>query len=97
MGVDWEKQPRNPKTGRWELDDEHQRRDCWLRLRLTEAERLAIQTDANYLDMTITGYILAAIEQFKLQFRRAKERKPVEKTHQQRLYERRRQRRQGWP
>lgn len=59
MGVDWEKQPRNPETGQWELRGRADRRDRWLKIRITSDDLETIYQAAAGHGMTVTAYVVA--------------------------------------
>lgn len=58
MGIDWEKQPRNPETGRWLEKKYPENRNRMLQIRLTGDEMEQIYRAAAVRGMTVTAYVV---------------------------------------
>lgn len=58
MGVDWDKQTRDPVTGRWYSDDPRFER---LILRLTDEDRKLIEDGARRSGLSMTEFVLTAV------------------------------------
>lgn len=58
---DWQSQPRDSKTGRWERRGKYPRSES-LRLRLTRRERRLLELAAMAEGMTMTEWVLRAID-----------------------------------
>ena len=57
-GNDWQSQPRDPETGRFEQREKGQPRSEMIQLRLTPRERQQIEADASAMGMTLTAWLV---------------------------------------
>ena len=55
---DWQSQPRDPETGRWDCREKNQPRTEMFCLRLTPQERRQLDEAAKAADMTVTKFVL---------------------------------------
>ena len=62
MGWDWEKQPRDPATGRWMRPPEREPRDRLIMLRMTGEEYRQLTEAARAGGLTYTAVIMAGLE-----------------------------------
>lgn len=86
---DWQSQPRDPETGRWDFRKSYRPRRDEVKIRLNRKERRMIEEAAASAEMTMTAWILQAIEihaaRSQASARDAERRAPTVENHQRRL------------
>ena len=55
---DWQSQPRDPETGRWDCREKGEPRSESITIRITPRERRQLDAMASAMGMTLTGWLI---------------------------------------